>query len=211
MKDLALLVADKNMEFTMRGLLGRHLSLAVRPLSFEIKVHPGRDGGVRRSGAAALRPLRSQFQHALLMLDWEGSGADETTAVALEQSLDAQLAPTWGGHGKAIVIDPEVDVWVWGSDNLMQSLLEWHGLRGIRDWLLEQEFELGENAKPKRPKEAFEKVMSHLEKPRSSYFYGLIAGRISLERCEDPAFGRLQDALKGWFGSSLRRSESKRV
>ena len=46
MKDLALLVADKNMDFAMRGILNRARALGMRAVSYEIRQHVGRDGGV---------------------------------------------------------------------------------------------------------------------------------------------------------------------
>jgi hypothetical protein len=45
------LVADKNMQFALQGVLGRPQSLGTRPLTWEIRPHMGRDGGVRTSGA----------------------------------------------------------------------------------------------------------------------------------------------------------------
>jgi hypothetical protein len=50
MKDLALLVADKNMDFALRGILQRHESLGIRAVTYETQLHAGRDGGVRASG-----------------------------------------------------------------------------------------------------------------------------------------------------------------
>ena len=56
-KDLIILVADKNMEHTIKGLLARPPALGIRPLSFDIRVHPERDAGCRgeahRSSAKA--------------------------------------------------------------------------------------------------------------------------------------------------------------
>jgi len=36
MKDLVVLVADKNMEQTVKGLLGRHQSLGIRPVNLNV-------------------------------------------------------------------------------------------------------------------------------------------------------------------------------
>jgi hypothetical protein len=48
MKDLILVVADKNMHFALRGALNRPEALGIRPITVEFFVHPGRDGGVRK-------------------------------------------------------------------------------------------------------------------------------------------------------------------
>ena len=53
----------------------REHALGIRPIDFEVIVDPGRDGGVRRRGAQILQVERHQFAHAVLMFDYEGSGA----------------------------------------------------------------------------------------------------------------------------------------
>ena len=47
MKDLVILVADKTMEFTIRGGLERGQALGIRPIAFDVRQHPNRDGGAR--------------------------------------------------------------------------------------------------------------------------------------------------------------------
>jgi hypothetical protein len=54
MKDLALLVADKNMDFALRGILSRPKALGIRSVSYEIRQHVNRDGGVRTTGPETL-------------------------------------------------------------------------------------------------------------------------------------------------------------
>jgi hypothetical protein len=104
MKDLALLVADKNMDFAMKGVLNRPKPLGIRGVGYEIRHHAGRDGGVRTTGPQTLALLRKQFDHGIIMLDWEGSGTKADSAIQLEQELDARLAGSWGNNAKAIVI-----------------------------------------------------------------------------------------------------------
>ena len=53
--------------------------------------------------------------------------------------------------------------------------------------------------KPLRPKEALEAMVSVHRQPRSSALYERVTGRISLQRCSDPAFARLRSTLKAWF------------
>lgn len=47
MKDLVVLVADKNAEFALRGALQRSEALGIRPMTSEFLMHPERDGGAR--------------------------------------------------------------------------------------------------------------------------------------------------------------------
>lgn len=101
MKDLALLVADKNAQFALRGALQRSEALGIRPIEFEFRVHPGRDGGARKSGPEVLALERRRFRHALLVFDFEGSGTDLPDALALEAQLDDRLQARWSGAAKA--------------------------------------------------------------------------------------------------------------
>ena len=65
MKDLVLLVADKNIQYALKGALGRPEALGIRPIEFEFRVHPGRDGGTRKSGPEVLALEQRRFQHGL--------------------------------------------------------------------------------------------------------------------------------------------------
>ncbi len=199
MKDLVILVADKNMQFALTGALGRHASMQIHPIEIEFRAHPGRDGGVRKSGADLLRLDRSRFNHALLVLDFEGCGTDLPNAKALEDELDGRLSADWGESAKAIVIEPELDVWVWGSDNAVQQAINWQRPGRIRQWLVEQGFVFDENNKPTHPKEALEAVLRVVGLPRSSAVYKEIAEGISLVRCNDEAFIRMRQKLIEWF------------
>ncbi len=199
MKDLVLLVADKNAQFALKGALGRPEALGIRPIEFEFRVHPGRDGGARKSGPEVLALERRRFQHALLVLDFEGCGTDLPDATALEAQLDAGLSAHWKGAAKSIAIEPELDVWVWGADNAVEAAIEWPTGKSVRDWLRERDFAFEANGKPKRPKEALEAALRLPDLPRSSALYQTIAEKISLRRCGDEAFIRLRQQLIEWF------------
>lgn len=199
MKDLAVLTADKNTQFALKGALGRHQSLGIRPLEFDFIVHPGRDGGARKTGPELLRLERARFSHALLVMDFEGSGTDLPSATVLEEQLDRRLTSSWGIAAKAIVIEPELDVWVWGGNNAVQAAISWPRTENVRDWLVAEGFTFDANGKPARPKEALNAALRVARSPRSSAVYQSIAERISLVRCNDHAFARLRQKLQEWF------------
>lgn len=199
MTDLILLVADKNMQFALQGGLSRPESLGIRPISFDFRQHPGRDGGTRSNGAQLLSLEKTRFSHALLVLDYEGSGAGVLSASALETQLDEQLNATWGERAKAIVIAPEVDIWMWGSDNALGDIMNWSHQQSIREWLQATGFQFAADGKPVHPKEALQAVFEACRRPRSSAAYQKIAASISLARCSDPAFLSLKSNLQKWF------------
>ncbi len=201
MYDLTFLVADKPMQFAIQGALSRPEALGIRPVRADFVVHTGRDGGVRRAGADLLRLKRSAAAHAVMVLDYEGCGARESVA-ELETLLDERLRQDWAGNAKAIVIEPELDVWMWGSDNALAEVLDWDKADRIRDWLREAGWQFSEDGKPERPKEALEAVLRELGQPQSAALYRNIVSRISLSRCRDAAFLRLRAQLRNWFPAS---------
>jgi len=148
---------------------------------------------------------RNRFNHGLLMLDYEGSGANTTCARELETQLDERLRRTWGDSAKAIVLTPEVDVWMWGTENSLRELFGWNGPVGIRDWLIQENFILDTHGKPTRPKEALEAICRRQNVPRSASLYEQIAHKISMARCRDAAFQRLRMQLQTWFPISIPR------
>jgi hypothetical protein len=200
MPDLVVLVPDKNTEYAVHGALNRPESLGIRAVDFRIVVDPGRDGGVRKRGTQILRLERHQFTHAVLMFDYEGSGA-AMSAANLETELDATLAAHWGEAAKAIVIEPEMDIWMWGAETHIRDVVGWPAPPGIREWLVARGFVFGVHGKPERPKEAMDALFREVRVPRSSSHYGALAGRLSLARCQDAAFMRLRAALIRWFAT----------
>ena len=152
-----------------------------------------------RPGPEILNLEARRFRHAILVLDLEGSGSECSDAVALEQQLDNRMTATWQERAKSIVIEPEADIWLWGSDNAMQQVLRWTDSMPIRAWLQEKGFDFTSEGKPKRPKEAFEEVVRKCQLPRSSSLYSEITGKVSLSRCTDSAYQRLSAKLKEWF------------
>jgi hypothetical protein len=198
MKDLIILTADKSMEFSLRGALGRPASLSIRPVTYEIITHPGRDGGTRSSGAQLLRLQRSRFSHALMVFDHEGSGSDLTPEEE-ERRLDTLLADTWDERAKSIAISPELEAWMWGSDHALAEAIGWRHPEPPRAWALDQGFEFNDQTKPLRPKEALLEVFKKCRQQISASLYQAIASKISLARCTDPAFVRLRGTLQQWF------------
>lgn len=194
MRDLVLLVPDKNTEFTVRGAIGRNEALGVRPIDYTIIVDPGRDGGVRKGGKQILDVQRPRFTHGVMLLDYEGCGSTDRPD-ELEAALDEALASSWGTNAKAIVIRPEVDIWMWGNDAHLHNVLGSDFGVGVRAWLRENGFAFDANDKPARPKEALEAIFRQAKLPRSSATYKDLAGRLSLANCTDQSFRRLQASL----------------
>lgn len=200
-KDLVVLVADKNMEQTVRGLLGRPQALSVRPVSYDVFVHPRRDPGCLNEAHAFLRPLAGGYDHALVMFDREGCGREQIGSEALAYDVRARLAGNgWNDRAEVVVLNPELEVWVWSNSPHVAACLGWAGDQpSLRDWLAATSLWPSDAPKPPHSKGAMEATLRYVHKPRSSAIYRELAGRVSLQGHTEPAFLRFVGALQTWF------------
>ncbi len=203
--DLVVLVADKNMEFSIKGVLERPEALGIFQISVEIFTHPGRDPGCLNKGDDFLRPFVNKYRYALIMLDRQGCGREKQSREMLEEEIEERLSKSgWNDRAAAIVIDPELEAWLWSDSPEVDSALGWKGKSpSLRTWLKEKEFFKGDSPKPSPPKNAVEEALKKVLKPRSSFIYYQVAKSVSLKRCEDPAFLKLKEKLTQWFKSSF--------
>lgn len=206
--DLIVLVADSNMKAGMQALLGRCESLGSRrPLKFAVVAHPHRDPGVRQTCHNFLRPFLRRASHALVIFDREGCGAGAQSRQEIEDEVQRRLdANGWSERSAVIVIEPELEAWIWADWQACQAALALQpSSADLRSWLLRSGYlPHGHPRKPSRPKEAFEAVLRRLGRPRSSSLYGAIAEHASFESCRDPAFEKLRSTLANWFGLAPR-------
>lgn len=201
MNDLMILVPDKNMEAAVRGILTRYQSLGIRQLDHRILVHPARDSGCLVQGCELLRSFARSHRHALILFDREGCGRESESREALEAVVETQLrASGWDDRGRAIVIDPELEIWVWSDSPHLPVALGWkEDLAALRRWLIDHRHWPEGSAKPSDPKGAMEKVLRLSKRPRSSSIYADLARKVSLQRCRDAAFLKLRETLVAWF------------
>ena len=81
----------------------------------------------------------------------------------------------------------------------VQRCLGWDQVITLRDWLEAQGFCLLERPKPDRPKEALERILFTLRRPRSSSLYECLGRSVNFRACVDPALQKLQQTLAAWF------------
>ena len=202
MKDLVVLSADKNMEHTIKGLLSRPESLDIRRIVADVLIHPRRDPGCVNEGVAFLSGLSEYYHHGLLMFDYEGSGAENKYSFGdLQESLNAELISSpWQHRAKTIVLNPELEVWVWSKSPRVDDVAGWKNRNpSLRRWLVERELLQEGEVKPARPKQAFEDALREVKKKRSSSLYQQIAEKVSFDGCDDTAFLEFKRTLQGWF------------
>lgn len=202
-KDLVAYVADKHQEATLRGLLSRRQSLEIRAPTTEIYVSTGHDPDCRRQGPQFLRVFQRQFRFALLMLDHQGSGAESLSALDLEAELQHRLdASGWQDRSTVVVIEPELEAWVWSPSPQVDAVLGWQGrIPSLRQWLSDEGLIGLNDPKPRDPKTALHRALRAVEKRPSAAIYQQLAEKVSLRHCQDRAFQKLWQSLQKWFPS----------
>jgi len=200
-RDLVVLVADKQMESALQGILNRHLALGTAPVSFDIYIHPHRDPGCFNAGHDFLRPFVRDFNYALIVFDHQGSGQEKFSREELELKVEEKLSASgWMDRAAVVVIDPELENWLWSDSPEVEIELGWQGASpSLNSWLKEKGYLNGLSLKPSPPKEAVESALREVHIPRSASIYSRIAEKVSLKRCTDPAFLKLKQKLCLWF------------
>ena len=200
--DLIALVADSNMENTLRGLLSRHQALGIRPITHDVFRHDKRDPGCWTDAHNYLRPYVNQYRYALVMFDHQGSGQERRKAAELETDLEERLQENGWAEGRArvIVLEPELEIWVWSDSPQVDSCLGWQTHQpDLRTWLRQRKLLAPDAFKPADPKKALEAALREVKTPRSSAIYRHLAERVSFSHCVDPCFNRFRTILTGWF------------
>ncbi len=206
--DLVALVPDQDYEKALEGLFLRHQALGIRPITFTYYRHPNRDAGCRAKCTSFLRPFIDQFDYALVMFDFEGSGAENHAREHIEIGIETDLARNgWAERSAVIVVEPEIEAWVWSDSCSVDEILNWRGHQPeIRTMIKDRTaYWTDENPKPHRPKEALRWALRHAERPKpfSSAIFKDLATKVSFNRCIDPSFDKLRTTLTAWFGNEV--------
>ena len=91
-KDLIVLLADKDAEFSMQGILSKPQRLGIRNITFQfIADRQGKDPGVFRKCHDLLRSSLTLYQHALVVFDRDGCGSQQNRE-ELELEAEKRLA-----------------------------------------------------------------------------------------------------------------------
>ena len=118
----------------------------------------------------------------------------------LQAALNQEFrASAWGERGKAIVLAPELETWVWSDSPHVAAVAGWAERRPrLRQWLNDHGLWNEQESKPPRRKEAFHAALHASGVARSASLYRQLAERVSLNRCADRSFHDLRTTLSGW-------------
>ncbi len=202
--DLVVLVADKDLEEAVKALLARIDDLELRPFLFEVRRHPNRDGGCRTGAANFLRPFLQRYERSLVLFDRDGCGST-LAREEIQDNVETDLSRNgWADRTKAIVIDPELEVWVWGDLVQTSGILGWgQDVANLRRHLNSRGLWEPCDRKPSDPKGAMRTAMECAapgrRRKRSARIFHEIADSAAVDHCHDPAFNELKRTLQAWF------------
>jgi hypothetical protein len=199
-KDLVILTACKDAKVGIEAFLTEP-EAGVRSITYECYSHPKRDSGCRKA-SEFLRPFLRSFKYALVVLDREGSGMENLVAESIESEIEGDLGVNgWDSQCAVVVIDPELEAWIWDRSLSVRRILSSHMTReDLMAWLLAQGFPMSEgNSKLERPKEAFRELLRATKTPVSSALFGQFARSAKTATCQDRSFVKLRATLQSWF------------
>ena len=202
-KDLIVLVADLDAENTITTLLDRSHSLGTRSIVYDWVRHTERDPGCCRGSVNMLRRYQTSHAHALVIFDHHGSGREKEDREAIEHRVEEELKGSgWGDRAAVIVLDPELEIWVWSDSPEVCGALGWNSRSDLDAFLLQEGWIDEGQVKPTQPKEAMTAALKQSRTPRSARIFEQLAENVSLNRCSDPAFTKLKTVLQGWFSNN---------
>lgn len=211
-RDCLWFVADSAMANVVDGFLSEgHLEgrLGCRSFRFDFdqdlieapRFGKGADGGIYGHCHRLLQEngYLNSHQRLIVMLDQEFGG--ERPAVEVRQEILERLQLNGWSDGRAdvVVIDPELEVWVWQDNPHVQAAVGFSGTGSLRQ-ALNNDAEWPEGlGKPLQPKTLFRQVCRRYRTTYNSSLYRDIVEKVSVKNCTDSAFQQLIATLCRWF------------
>ena len=202
-----MLVPDADIEQTIRGLFERVDARGIRSLDWSVMRHPERDPGCRAHAVQLLRPYLGSHHRALVVFDRDGCGSDKPREEIQKTVEDELFRNGWRGRAKVIVIEPELEAWLWNGSSLVAEELGWgNDYPGMRRYLASANLWSANARKPPDPKKAVSEARRvapvRRRARRSPAQFRRLASQVAsvaLANCQDPAFGELIETLQEWF------------
>ena len=211
-RDLFVVVADLDAENAVKTLLTeRQQALGVRfqfvaepPPNGDMLRFSGRDSGCYRKAVDLLRPPQRTHRHALLLFDRHGSGAEKKSRTQIEEEIEDKLWQNgWSDEAaRAIVLDPELESWVWADSPHVGEMFGWQSRRTeMRQFLEAEGLWDADSPKPADPKRAMHRALRVNRLVPTARLFAQLAAKVGLTRCQDPAFNKFATVLRAWFGT----------
>lgn len=183
-RDLVVLAADADIEWSIRGLFGRPTALGIRSIDFEVIRSPHRDPGCWRDAPGLLQPFADTSMHALVVFHHAWDGVPDPDPDRVARMVEQRLARDWNDRARCIVIAPEVEVWVWSDSPHVEEILWWRRLPSLRSWLEAEGLWPKLAAKPPDPKQAFRRVTRRTGRRATASVFRALAEKVCLQRLD---------------------------
>lgn len=207
MKDLLMLLPDKDIELLMAGLLGRNGFIT--SITYDPVIHEDRDHGCRKKFEDWVRGRNTAYRKLLVVFDRHGSG-DNRDRQSIEGEMENRIR-TLGWHEddvRVVCIEPESEQWLWVNENQIKEALGRQEAE-IYPFLQRNGWKAVEQEKPFPPKEAWRTLLKACQTKPSPNHFKHIGANGSIQRCTDPAFVKLRSCLSNWFGNQLDKPNYK--
>jgi hypothetical protein len=201
MKDLIISVADSYQEKVMEALLPSvPLTSSTRPFTYDIINNPGHDSGSYNDSHELLRPFIHQYHYAMILFDFDGTGAEHLALTEMEHIVRDHLNMNgWKDRNAVIIIKPELENWLWIDNPHVQKAIGWENTISLYTWARQKGYIQQNKSKPDKPKETLVEAIKISATSKSAAIYKKIAAHVSYRKCEDPAFQKLIQQLLAWF------------
>ncbi len=199
-----MLVPDLEIAGTVECLLNRPASMGMHPISFSVNRHLQRDSGCRSDAVDRLRKFIRDHRYAIVAFDKHGCGDPGESRESIRDDVERGLSRNgWEDRCRAIVIEPELETWIWNGSRHVPKVLGWKGdYDSLREWLADLGLWSSNDPKPSDPKRALKAVLRKTRTPQSAKLYRELAGTVAVRRCVDSAFGEFTATLRHWFPRS---------
>ncbi len=200
MKDLIVLVPDKNVKFGIESLLKRNNSFGIHPINFDIFIHPERDPGIYKNAHDFLRGFTNKYRYSLVFIDYEGSGQEIKSIDNLASEIKIKLERNgWLKRCEVIVFNPESEIWLWVNSYHFYNYFGFNSFDELKYLLAKKRMWNSNQNKPEKPKEAFENLLKEKKIPRSSSIYRDFAERVNFQNCQETSFLKFKETIFNWF------------
>lgn len=199
--ELVVVAADLDIEQAVKGLLARPQALRIRPVRSQLvrDTMAGHDGGTFKRAHSVLVPFSSDpMCRALVLFDRAWDGAPSSDPKRLAEEVEQRLAPMWGARARCVVLDPEIEAWVFSDSPHVDRILGFAEGQ-LRSWLRDQGLWPAGQPKPGDPKTAMLQALRSSRIKRSAALFHDLASKVGLERCIDPGFRTFVEVLRAWF------------
>ncbi len=133
----------------------------------------------------------------MVVLDQQFGG--ELPAAEVRDDIVTRLEKNgWKDRCDVIVIDPELEVWLWQDSPHVEQALAFAGgslrrhLEGTGAWP-------DDAPKPTAPKETIQALVKAQRPLKTKVVYSRIAKSVSIHGCTDPAFKLFKATIRRWF------------